>query len=74
MRQGLAVHEVALKLRQEYGDVVRLKLGPITDLVLIMGQEKIQKAAVNMNDQFKYRPFEFLFNTYIFKNKGKRLS
>ncbi|XP_060580966.1 cytochrome P450 2C15-like, partial [Ruditapes philippinarum] len=65
-----ALYEVALNLRQKYGDLVRLKLGPNNYIVLVMGQEKISKAAVTMNESFKYRPTNFFATNYIFNNQG----
>lgn len=73
MRKGLAMYEVALKLRKEYGDMVRLKMGPKTELILVMGHKKMHKALVTMNDKFKYRPTDFFLNNYIFKSRGKPL-
>ncbi|XP_053406595.1 cytochrome P450 2B1-like [Mercenaria mercenaria] len=70
MRGGGAIYEVATNLRQQYGDVVRLKLGPINNVILIMGKDKIHKAAVTMNDKFKYRPTNFFATNYISKQKG----
>ncbi|XP_060551807.1 cytochrome P450 2B1-like [Ruditapes philippinarum] len=65
-----ALYEVALNLRQKYGDLVRLQLGPNSNVVLVMGQEKIFKAAVTMNESFKYRPTNFFVTNYIFNNQG----
>lgn len=70
MKAGNSMYEVALSLRKEYGDIVRLSLGPKNNIILIMGQNNIHKAAVTMNDKFKYRPTTFFVNTYIFKNRG----
>ncbi|WAR26021.1 CP2BB-like protein [Mya arenaria] len=71
--QSKPLYEVMLTLRQEYGDVVRLQLGPSLNFVFIMGKDKIYKAAVDMNDKFKFRPTNFYATNYIFKNKERTL-
>jgi len=68
------LHEVYVVLQKKYGDVVRLRLGPSMNLVIIMGLDNIQEAAVNMNDKFKFRPTNLFATKALFKNKGTHLS
>ncbi|XP_052781694.1 cytochrome P450 2B4-like [Mya arenaria] len=69
-RQNKPMFEVMLTLRQQYGDVVRLKLGPSLNFIFIMGKDNVYKAAVDMKDKFKFRPNNFFATNYIFQNKG----
>ena len=59
---------------REFGPVVRLRLGPKTNIVFIFGYDMIRKAGIEHNEDFKYRPNNLYVIKKIFNGKGRPLS
>ena len=55
---------------REFGPVVRLRVGPKTNIYWIFGYDMVRKAGVEQNEDFRYRPNNIFSIKKIFNNKG----
>ncbi|XP_022329135.2 cytochrome P450 2B2-like [Crassostrea virginica] len=57
------IHRRLLEFRDQYGDIVQLRLGPNLTMVVVFGHEYLQELLVENGDKTKYRPnWLYLFN------------
>ncbi|KAL3874624.1 hypothetical protein ACJMK2_037610 [Sinanodonta woodiana] len=59
-----------LKYKDKYGDIVRLVLGPLQNVILVFGHKAIHKALIEQGNDFKYRPTSLFIIKKLFHGKG----
>lgn len=55
---------------REFGPVVRFRVGPKTNIVLLFGIDMVRKAGIEQNEDFKYRPNNLYVFRKVFNGKG----
>ena len=65
------IYDRLLRFRDDYGDIVQLRLGPNVTLVVVYGHRNLHKLLVENCDKTKYRPNWLHLAEKMFDRTGK---